>query len=122
MFSRLVIKNFTISSCKGVDNVAIYLKTGSDVSFDHVTTISTSSDHFSGLTASNVVGIFSVFNSSFLAPHGSNIVVEYSICNSPSLYNFSSNKIITEFYGAELSFEVFCSNVKIVIAESKFQS
>lgn len=74
--------------------------------------------------AEDVVGPFSIFNSTFFAPF-ENIDFRYAHCNRPSHFNFSHNTLITlttDSEGSGLFFDIYCSDVQILITDSTFEN
>ena len=92
-FVRLNIEMMSITNCTGSENISpLSLWSGLDMSLNDVTI---SGNDTVRLAATNVVGIFSIFASTFISPpQGSHhIIVDYFLCKRHSYLNFSKNKI-----------------------------
>ena len=115
-FIWLNIERMAITNCTGSENISLSLWSGLDMSLNNVTI---SGYDTIGLAATNVVGTFSIFASTFiLPPQGSNnLMVNYSLCNRPTYLNFSKNKI----QDTELHIGIYCSDVKVLIYGSQLQ-
>ena len=112
-FVRLNIEMMAITNCIGSENISLSLWNGLDTSLNDVTI---SGNDTIGLAATNVVGMFSIFSSTFKGID-SNIMVNYSLCNRPSYLNFSKNRI----QDTELHIGIYCSDVKVLIDDSQLQ-
>ena len=78
-FVGLNIEKMTILNCReNSSGSSVYLKTGSEASFNSVN-ISNIGDDVTGLTAVDVVGTFVVSDCSFLTYAGKNVIWQYSI-------------------------------------------
>ena len=114
-FVRLDIERMAITNCTGSEKISLSLWSGLDMSLNDVTI---SGYDTIGLAATNVVGNFSIFASTFILPLGSNnIMVDYSLCNRSSYLNFSKNRI----QDTELHIGIYCSDVKVLIDDSQLQ-
>ena len=117
-FVRLNIEMMAITNCTGPENISLSLWNGLDMSLNDVTI---SGYDTIGLAATNVVEMFSIFASTFILPSqegiASNIMVNYSLCNRSSYLNFSKNKI----QDTELHIGIYCSDVKVLIDDSRLQ-
>ena len=115
-FVRLNIEMMAITNCIGSENISLSLWSGLDMSLNNVTI---SGYDTIGLVATNVLGTFSIFASTFILPPqgNNNLMVNYSLCNRPSYLNFSKNKI----QDTELHIGIYCSDVKVLIDDSQLQ-
>jgi predicted outer membrane repeat protein len=116
-FVKLHIENVTVSNCKEFYNASLHLETGSEVSLYQVAISSTLHRDVMGLVAINVVGTFSISDSSFLAIGG--LVIQYKICNRPSHFEFTGNEV-RENRGLKLAID--CWHVKIHIDRCLFKA
>ena len=93
-FVRLNIEMMAITNCTGPENISLSLWNGLDM---HLNDVTITGNDTIGLAATNVVGMLSIFASTFILPPQegieNNIMVNYSLSNRPSYLNFSKNKI-----------------------------
>ena len=117
-FIWLNIERMAITNCTGSEKTSLSLLSGWDMILNNVTI---SGYDIIGLAATNVVGTFSIFASTFISPQRegirSNIMVNYSRCNRSSYLNFSKNRI----QDTELHIGIYCSDVKVLIDDSQLQ-
>ena len=117
-FTRLSIENMSITNCSGSDDISLSLFAGSELSLSRIEIVTSSGHYGTGLMASNIVGSFTIFGSTFFSPQGSNLKVNYS---QPGYFNFSKNELCTED-GTELHIGIYCSNVHVLIEDSIFEN
>ena len=110
-FAVLNIENMALFNCSGFGNATLHLVTGLNVSLDNLTIGPLVDDNGSGITATNVVGLFSFVNTTFF----SGIFVNYSLCIQPSYFNISGSR-----FHAELQVDVYCSDVQIQVTDSYY--
>ena len=114
-FSRINVENLALANCSGNDDIAVSLKTGSEL---NISRFMISSSYAMAITATNVVGLFSVTNSTFLAPTG-DFRIDYSSCDRPSYFRFRNSSMVG---GQTLMFVIVCVDVEIQIIDSIFAS
>ena len=119
-FSRLSMGNMAIGNCSTDTNIAISLTNGSEVSFNQLM----SNNYSMFIDATNVVGLFSVTNSTFLTP-SLEFHVSYSSCDGPCHFRFSNNSALLPSnisskisIGFNLNILVSCLDVVIEIMDS----
>ena len=64
--------------------------------------------------ATNVLGTFSIFASTFFSPPVGSIRVDYSLCDVPSYFNFSKSKL------HEIDFDIgmHCPGIHVMVEDS----
>ena len=123
-FVGFLLENAAISKRVKSDSVPLSLLSGSEVSLNGVRIHVCDTSWFK---ATNILGSFTVFNSTFSAApcggggggDGGGIAVNYSTCtNTPCYFNFSSNEVTTRSVGATVNLGIHCSHVQVLIAHS----
>ena len=120
-FIGLNIEDMAMTDCS-MSNLegSIFLFNGSDVILNHI--MITSSENYypwDGLVAKNVLGAFSIFNSTFFSSPTRLFLVSYYNCDRPSLFNFTESKIYAIYH---YNIAISSSDVKIIIENSHFYS
>ena len=123
-FSNLSMENLAIYNCSGPMNNTLSLLSGSDVTLNHIAVFNSSGNGGTGHVAMDIVGHFSILDSSFVTQHGSNILVNYSSCSRPCScqFNFTANHLSTVMNSTEMELWIYCSDVRALISDSSFES
>ena len=110
-FMGFNIEKMALTNCTGTGNAPLSLMNGSDVSLKGVT-IKPSGGDADGLVATNVLGVFSIFNSTL--PSFANILVDYTLCDTSSYFNLTKNIL-----DAKLNIRIYCSDTQVLIDDSR---
>ena len=121
-FMEFNIENMAITSCTRSENIRAFLSllNGSGVRLKYIMMNMSGSFRSSqyDLLATNVLGTFSIFASTFLSPQGSCIRVMYSLCNGPSYFNFRKSKL----HDIEIFIVMDCTGIHVLVEDSTLYS
>ena len=110
-FIEFNIENMAITSCTRSENTFLSLLNGADVRLKYF--------NMSGsYVATNVLGTFSIFASTFFSPRGGRIQVDYSLCNGPSYFNFSKSKL----HEIDIDIGMHCTGIHVLVEDSTLYS
>ena len=108
-FIEFNIENMAITSCTRSENAYLSLLNGSDVRLKYF-------NMTGSYVATNVLGTFSTFASTFFSPQGVRIRVDYSLCDKPSYFNFSKSKL------HDINIGMHCTGIQVLVEDSTLYS
>ena len=111
IFIEFNIENMAITSCTRSENASLSLLNGADIRLKYL--------NMSGsYVATNVLGTFSIFASTFFSPQGGRIQVDYSLCDGPSYFNFSKSKL----HEIDIDIGMHCTGIHVLVEDSTLYS